>query len=185
MDRKRNRKCGQKQKRIVMILCMVLAVLLLALCGIFIWKHSGQARQAENVTSGEKKGKTEITERKDADYEKWLAAGMVAAVSMQYPDFEVSEIYLASSVEINEKSKSQGVYIVFHTDSQTIALHSEPLENERTEEGSVDLYTRDLGFATFDKVNIEEIDVSGFDTVSMESLEDRISQSVLVSVYEH
>ena len=36
-----------------------------------------------------------IVEKKEASYERWLAAGMVTAMSMRYSDFQINGIYLA------------------------------------------------------------------------------------------
>lgn len=68
---------------------------------------------------------------------------------------------------------------------EKIAIHSKPLDEERTEAGTKDLYTENLGFASFDEVDVDSIDKDECVTVEMDELSELISQSVLVSVYEH
>ena len=127
----------------------------------------------------------EVTERADATYEQWLAAGTVVALSMQYPDFELDGIYLTGETELSDKAESEGVYVVFTADGAQQAVHTSPLEEERTESGTIDLYTMDLGFAAFELVDAAAVDTASLQQVEIGDLEELISQSLLVSLYEH
>lgn len=126
-----------------------------------------------------------IVEKAEASYEKWLAASMVVGVSLQYSEFEFTGIYLASENELGNYSNSEGVYITFASAGEEITIHSKPLEGERTKVGTKDLYTEELGFASFDEVEEDSFDKEKCVTVEMSELSELISQSVLVSVYEH
>lgn len=127
----------------------------------------------------------EIQERMDASYERWLASEVMIGISMQYPDFTFENVYLGGETEIAEKTKSKGVYVVFHADGEEKVIHSVPLNDERTESGTKDLYSRDLGFATFDEIALEEMEADTFLQAEPEEFDDLISQSLLVSLYEH
>lgn len=130
-------------------------------------------------------GKVEIIEKTDASYEMWMAAAMVTAISMQYDDFTIDDIYLTGDTSIESKTESQGVYVVFTTGEGQFAVNSRALDAERVDTGTVDLYTRDLGFATFDMVDITGINTESCIQVTMDDLGELISQSLLVSLYEH
>ena len=125
-----------------------------------------------------------IVEKKEASYERWLAAGMVTAMSMRYPDFVINGIYLASETELENLSQSNGAYIMFSNSGMEMVLHGKPLQEERTEAGTIDLYTADLGFATFDEVD-NNVSIDSLQKIEMEELSELISQSMLVSIYEH
>ena len=75
--------------------------------------------------------------------------------------------------------------MIFTADGTETAVQSMPLEEERTDAGTTDLYTRDLGFATFDVVDPAQVDTVSCEEVSMADIEELISQSLLVSLYEH
>lgn len=126
-----------------------------------------------------------IVEKAEANYERWLAAGMIVGISLHYPEYEFTGIYLASDSEMGNSVDSNGVYIVFECEGEEIAIHSKPLKEERTESGTRDLYTKDLGFATFNEIDAGNIKVEDCEPVSMEELTELIGQSMLVSIYEH
>lgn len=126
-----------------------------------------------------------IVEKAEADYERWLAAGMVIGISLQYPEFDFKEIYLASETELGNSDGSKGAYVLFECEGEETGIYSRPLKEERTEAGTKDLYTEDLGFATFDEINPETIDKDKCVVVDMEELTELINQSILVTVYEH
>ncbi|MEI3218836.1 MAG: hypothetical protein V8S08_03360 [Lachnoclostridium sp.] len=71
----------------------------------------GQDKEVEKVV--EEPGQVEIMEEEKASYERWLAAGMVTAISMEYQEFEIEGIYLASETELNRFKDSQGAYVIF------------------------------------------------------------------------
>lgn len=120
----------------------------------------------------------------DASYERWLAAAMVTAISLQYTEFEINGIYFETETDLTKPLESSGVYVTFAGDGEMITIHSEALTEERTEAGTMDLYTMDLGFATFDTVDVESVNISNMQSVQVEDLSELISQSMLVSLYE-
>lgn len=115
-------------------------------------------------------------------YEQWLSAAMFMAVTLEYPEFELVGIYAASETEVADMAVSQGAYILLRADGQELLLHSVPLNGERTEAGTTDLYTAQLGFATFDVVE-NSVDLSQLQELSLEDLGEMITYSVLVSLY--
>lgn len=126
-----------------------------------------------------------VSERSDASYERWLAASAVLALSIRYGDYDIEAIYLTGDHSIEEKMESDGVYILLQIEGTPQCVHAKPLNAERKEAGTVDLSSADMGFSTFDMIDPSSIDTSLFTEVRMEELGDLISQSVLVSVYEH
>lgn len=127
----------------------------------------------------------EIVERKDAEYEKWLAAAMMVCVSMDYPDFELEGIYAASASSLADKMESEGAYIIFTSGGVRMAIHSAALEAERTGAGTKDISTEAIGFASFDLVDPAAVDTANLQELDLEELSELIAQSILVSIYEH
>jgi len=125
-----------------------------------------------------------FVQKLEASYEEWIAAAMVVAVSMQYPDFESEEIYVTGATDFEKKNESNGVYIVFSAEGETMAFHSFPIKEERTEKGTMDISTMDMGFITFDAVDEKEIPKSQCRKIVFEELEDLIKQSLLVTIHE-
>lgn len=197
---------SKKNKNIKKILIIVAAVLVIILISevAMIMKDKGKSSSDQEENPGivtEEQGtnqeelevveevpvKTEAgsIQKEDASYEKWLAAEVVIGISLQYSDYEFSGIYLASETSINDSVESKGVYVVFHSGAGEIAVHSQPLDAERTVSGTRDLYTEELGFATFDEVAVNSIHTEACEKIEMSELSELISQSVLVSIYEH
>lgn len=146
---------------------------------------TGEKKEPEVTEPEERRKPVELVEKEEASYEEWLAAAAVMAVSMQYSEFSIPDIYLASETEIGNKSESGGVYLHFISGEEEIFLEVKPLGEERTETGTRDLYTEDLGFATFDEAEGGSTDMQSWKTVLPEDLERLIVQSLLVTVYEH
>ena len=97
---------------------------------------------------------------------------------------ELEEAYVASETQLNSHDESEGAYVKFKSDGETIVIHSRPLDEERSEKGTIDFHSQTLGFATFDVVG----DVSseeGVKSIDLNSLNELISKSMLVSLYEH
>lgn len=187
-------------KIIILVFCLAAVFIAIVLIGKSAAEEKGNHQAAEMKTGTEKeyqveesestvveeeRKQVEVVEKEQASYERWLAAGMVAAISMQYPDFTLDGIYLCGETALEEKSSSEGVYVVFTTDGNQMAIHSKALDAERNEVGTIDLYTMDLGFASFDIVDISTIQTDSYQSVEITELEKLISQSMLVSLYEH
>jgi hypothetical protein len=126
-----------------------------------------------------------MPQQAEADYEKWLSAAMVVGLSMEYPDFVLTGIYTASETALENKKSSEGVYIFFTSGGKTQGLYGVALERERTESGTRDISTNTVGFATFDLVEPESVDVSAMKQIFLEEIGELIAQSVLVSIYTH
>ena len=169
------------------VFIIIIAIIVFAMMNFSDENNTGSDSSANGTIEDETEEsyQIEIVEKSDASYERWLAAGMVTAVSMQYPDFEIEGIYLTGETDPADKMQSGGAYVIFTADGTETAVQSTPLEAERTDAGTTDLYTRDLGFATFDVVDPAQIDTGACVAVSMDELEELISQSLLVSLYEH
>ena len=192
MGKKRGKPKKQNKKKYLQWLA---AIVIFAICAVIIVlaarelmsnRSEDEPEAGEVIENGtEEPNQMEIVERADASYERWLAAGMVTAISMQYPDFSIEGIYLSGETELSDKSESEGAYVVFTADGAETAIHSVPLDAERTDVGTTDLYTRDLGFATFDTIEPSQIDTGSCEQIEMDDLTDLISQSLLVSLFEH
>lgn len=123
--------------------------------------------------------------KEDAPYEKWLAAGMILGASMQYPDFEVEAIYITGEHALTEKAESAGACLQIKTGGESILIVSKPLEAERKEAGTIDLYTGDMGYNTFDVAAPGSVDTSAMTELLMEDLNKLISQTILPTIIEH
>lgn len=122
--------------------------------------------------------KVELEKKEEAPDSEWLAAAMVIAITLEYPDFDIEEIYVA---EDGEKE----AYIIFNSEGQKKAIHSTALKEERKESGTRDIYTKDLGFATFDETEPENINSNQMTKIEIDELGKLIEQSLLVSVYQN
>lgn len=194
-------KVNRKYAVTIIVLTAVLAVLLI---GLLLLRHmdaGGQGSTAPTQEPGTSaptettSGETEpaqtvqtqppvtVPQRVEGDYEQWLAAGMVLAVSMEYPDFEIRGIYIASKTAQYQKMLSDGAYILFTSGGEEILIQSLPLEEERSEAGTSDLYTMDLGFATFDRVAADSVDLDAMTRLQLADLTEMIQQTMLPSLY--
>ena len=193
MNNRRKRKKKQRKKFTAVVLgillCLIIAFVIII---IYIGNEKNESDSAEKndvperkVESVDNAGKAEIIEKADASYEKWLAAATVTAISMEYEDFTIDKIYVTGETDVNSKADSQGVFVVFSRGDQQIAIASKPLEAERTEVGTVDLYTKDLGFASYDEIEVSAIDTGNCQSITMDEISELISQSILVSLYQH
>lgn len=115
-------------------------------------------------------------------YEQWLAAAMVAGMAMEYPDFQLLGVYAASEVPVSAKMQSQGACIHFVTGGTKVVIWSQPLVDERSEKGTTDLYTGDLGYATFDICDPAGVKLADMQELELEALGELIAQSVLITV---
>lgn len=177
------------------LIAIVLVVAVALICGgIFLGSKEGSGaddvgkknqKVLEEAAKGEDKLAPGVIASSEATYEQWLSAATVTAVSLTYPDFELEGIYAASETEKADGQKSKGVYVVFTSGGDEIIVESKPLDEERTEKGTVDLYEQGLGFATFDKVNKDDIDTDEMTSVDIDSLKDVMAKATLVSLYEH
>lgn len=118
-------------------------------------------------------------------YEERLAAGTITAISLAYPDFELTQILTETQTELDAAADSAGVYVEFVSGGEPMVIHAKWLEKERTKAGTVDLHEQTLGFATFDVVNGESLEGKDMKTLDISSLSGLIAEAMLVSLYEH
>lgn len=116
----------------------------------------------------------------DETYEEWLAAAMYMAGHLQYPGYELVGIYAASETAPSNSGASLGVYMHIRVDGREILLCGQPLSQRRTQAGTTDLHTAQLGYATFDEVS--GVDLSGMIPLDMNELVELIDYSMLVSL---
>lgn len=167
---------------------IVLAILIFLVFCITLIKNN------DGITSGNKndsaiietqKPNVEIVIKEEASYEEWLASAMVIALSLHEEEFEIVDIYILSNNSLNDKKKSNGVVVSYKSENLTKYVLSTPLEQERNESGQMNLYTKDLGFATFDNVESTYLEKKSFVKVDVNTLSDLIKQSTLVTLYEN
>lgn len=119
----------------------------------------------------------ETTPEIEATYEQWLAAAMFLVIPLEYPDFQLEGIYAASQTELERKATSLGVYFCFQSDGAQVWIHSAPLASNRSEKGTTDLHTAQLGYASFDVV--EPADVSAMTELAIADLAEPMTYTML------
>lgn len=126
-----------------------------------------------------------IPEKAEASYERWLAAAAVVGLMLdaEDPAFTVEAVYLTGETPQDRCLESKGIYLVFSDYAGTHYLFCAPLSAERTEPGTTDIKTADLGWASFSYV--DPVDLTGFIALSVEELSEEINQSLLVTVSRH
>ena len=169
----------------VLILVLILGVCLLKDEAKNYDKTDDPAAISETLYENEQQGDDITISSEEAVYEEWLAASVVTAISLSYPDFELQEILAASETGMGEMEQSEGVYVKFNSGGETIVIWSKPLNAERTENGTVDLHEENLGFATFDTVTADSLNGKELKSIDMNALSELIAESLLVSLYEH
>ncbi len=116
--------------------------------------------------------------------EHWLAAAAVNGISMFYPDFTELKIYAAAYTGPEDPVPSKGVYLRFSSMGEAYCLEISPLKAERDSIGSVDLYSDNTGYATFDAIEPEKMP-EGFQQVEIENLGELIGKCERVMLYQH
>ena len=129
-------------------------------------------------------GNTIPTLGDEEPYEDWLAAAMIIGISMQYDDYEFLGIYTASETPLSAHNSSGGAYVVFNGNGEALALKSLPLEGERDERDTMDLYVPAIGYATYELIPIGSVPVASLNERKLEDLEDLIIASTQVSIIE-
>lgn len=124
-----------------------------------------------------------LPQQEEASYERWLSAGMVVGLSMNYPDFQLQGIYITGETALEDRMSSGGACILFTSGGEALALRSTPLEAERKTPGTIDLSSQTIGFATFDVTDASAVDTAGMTAVDVAELSELIAQSMLVSLY--
>ncbi|MBE6927778.1 MAG: hypothetical protein E7467_04730 [Ruminococcaceae bacterium] len=96
--------------------------------------------QSENTDSG----------ATNIHYEPYLAALSLMSLSLEYPGFELDGIYFETIVDVSEKFESKGLYICFKSGGESLIIRVLPMENERTEPMTRDIFADQVGYASFD-----------------------------------
>lgn len=130
-------------------------------------------------------GHAEIVNQLDCSYEEYLAAAGLSALTVQYEGFEPKKILCDSKHSINDAAQSKGVYLIYNGVDGEQCLHLYYLEKERTEAGTMDLYSQSVGYAAMDEASIEEAEKAGFTETTVDALEPVIKQLLLTTILEH
>lgn len=126
----------------------------------------------------------ELETQDDAPYEHWLAAAVISGISMNYPDFESVVYYAFGTTELSASDDSGGIYVTFTSGGERLCVYASPLQEERTEAGTLDIYSEVIGYATFDLVDESNIPAD-YAEMTIDDLNDLITQSVRIMLYEH
>lgn len=186
-NRKRKNKRYSKKRKSRSVIIGVIAVLVLA-AAIAIYAvirglandDSQDGSSADNLSEVN----LELEDRVEASYEQWLSAAVLTGISIEYPSFEIGEFYISGETEIEDKASSEGVYVTFSADGEEKCIRSIPLDAERSDEGTKDIYSEVIEFATFEEADVSDIP-EGFSAVDIDNIDELITQSTRVSVYSH
>lgn len=134
----------------------------------------------ENEPTQTTGGATEIVEVRI--YEEHLAALTLFALSMEYPDFVLQGIYSGTSVSIENKMSSAGIYAMFESGGSSLIAHIYPIDAERTQPGTTDLYAAELGFAAFDFVESRD---NSYSEISQDVYASLLAELSSISIFSH
>ena len=190
-------KKGNNKKLVILVvaLAVVLAALLIAAFILDGAKNpdsqagttgtAGSSATTEPKLTLPPKPTSDLEQRVEGSYEQWLASAGMYGISMQYLGGLPVGIYAPASTPFENRSQSGGVYIRVQTADAEILIHCKPLDAERTEKGTVDLYTKELGYNTFDEIPMSEVDLSAMEVLKFEDLGAYMDQTLLPTVLEH
>lgn len=116
------------------------------------------------------------------DYEEYLAALTLFALSMEYPDFILEGIYTATAVSIAKNYDSAGIYTVFESGGMRMIFHVYPIGDERSDSGTRDLYAAEIGYAAFDQVDSLP---EGLRTLEQSVYASKFSALSAISLFTH
>lgn len=85
---------------------------------------------------------------------------------------------------LDNHEDSAGVYVTFSVDGEAMCIHAIPLDGERSDIGTKDVYSEAVGFVTFEEVDPAAIPEE-FSAVDVENMDELITQSTRVAVYAH
>lgn len=186
-----NNKVDKKLAYGLIALAVVAGIIIVALFAMPKTPDNGETTQTTAPTSVEN-ATTEATvptvlveNQVEASYEYWLAGAMSMAATLDYPEFSEMELYVTGETPMNSKMDSQGAYLRLTTPEGVVLFYSAPLADARTEAGSKDLYSTQLGFNTFQVLEDGDLDLSAYQQVTLDDLAEVIRQATLVSVYEN
>lgn len=196
--KKKSTKVDGKMAFTIIALTVVLAVLVAAAMALggLPEKPGGETTPLETAPTGDQTQPTvtdetlpqntiQVTEQIPGSYEQWLAAAMVMGVSLEYPDFADIEVFAPTDTPLADKMTSGGVYVRFVSGGETVLLHALPIAQVRSEPGTRDLSSMQIGYASLSAVEEAPETLSDMHAYTLEDLSDYIQQSLLVSVYAH
>lgn len=187
MKRERKKRRNKKIRKIAIIALVIILIALVALLAVLVIKDMGKKGTDTTESSVEEQApeaKYVEYDRVDAPYEHWLAAAVVTGISMDYPDFELEGIYAAGETELEQAGSSEGVYVIFTSNGERKGIRAVHLDGPRTAEaGTKDITSDVIGYASYEEVSPDSMDVSGYQTVEIEDLNTLIGQSERVTVY--
>ena len=186
---KQRRGWNRKQRILIVSAACAVAVLIGAglTAGIY-WEQRSSQQDGDQLESEnhEMEPHVEDYERAEADYEQWLAASVITCISMNNPDFELEEVYASTQTTIDDRMNSQGIYVTYQSGGETLCILAKPLEQGRSgQAGTKDVYSELTGYASYEEVSADTIDVSQWHTVDMQELNTLIEQSERVVLYEN
>ena len=146
-------------------------------------ENDSEQEQEETSSGTEDQSKVQASET-DKAYEEYLSALSLLALSMEYPDFQLQGVYAASRVSVENKSSSQGIYVLFESQGEDLCLHVFPIAAERNEAGSRDVFASELGYAAFD-LQPEIPAVDGLTLLEAKDYGELLSKLSGVALYNH
>jgi hypothetical protein len=167
-----------KRKKIISSMSIIL-VILIVIAGIIVMKK--KETPAEEIPM-EEPSYVE-TEQVDAPYEHWLAAAVMVTVSMDYPDFELLEVYMADETEMDNLAESDGIYFKYASAGEEKCIFSKPIDGLRNKTGTFDIMAEYIGYATYDEIDVNNIETENFRVVEIEDIGTLITQVGRVTKY--
>lgn len=184
--KKKRRRYNKKQKLwpVITGIIVVLALAAAIVVYIMISSSSSDDSRVNNSPENMPEVNLELEDRAEAAYEQWLSAAVLTGISIEYPSFESVEFYTEGETKIEDKASSAGVYVIFSANGEEKCIYSIPLDAERNDAGTKDIYSEVIGFATFDEADASEIP-EGFSSVDIDNIDELVTQSTRVAVYSH
>ncbi|MBQ6889617.1 MAG: hypothetical protein IJN53_01135 [Oscillospiraceae bacterium] len=145
----------------------------------------GETTVHQETLDGDNIPTVEIQDQAQGSYEQWLAAAAYNGGYMLHMEANQMHIYVASETDMANKADSLGVYLSVEENGVQYLYQCLPLEEERTQAGTVDLSTQDLGYATFDAIEIGSVDLSGMTELNEVDLQIYIDQTMLPTLTIH
>lgn len=187
-NKQRHRWSRKQRILIVLVACAVAVLIGAGLTAWIYWSQRSGQQDGDQLESEnhELESHVEEYERIDADYEQWLAAAVITCISMNTPDFELGEVYASTQTAIEDRMDSQGIYVTYQSGGETVCIQAKPLEQGRSgQKGTKDVYSELTGYASYEEVSVDTIDMSQWHTVDLQELNTLIEQSERVVLYEN
>ncbi len=168
-----NKKVSKRFALLVLLLTVLLAAVLL----IAVWKNGTKPAPTEPSA-------THNAQMSGESYERWLAAHDYLLTYVAYEQTAEPEIYLTGETDLANKSQSAGIYLLLTVGNQTVLLESKPLSAERTAPGTRDVSAPKIGYATFDEVPLDSVDLSAMEKVDYEQIKALVDAALLPTLNE-